>query len=586
MKKALFVFTTFILLNSVFFAQETLSAVNASWTTVIPGRVICEPSPTSYGFSLITDAQQISAFTNKGTVLWEKQLERSRNAFVSTLKDDFFAIVTNSGQKLTLLNPSGCEIWSTQTDFPIMDKPFSGRDGRFFIRGTNVLQCFGMNGVCRWKLETPLQSPLPVLELNDGSLVVFLSEQKDKKTFGLRISPFGEILEEITFSGEILRAFSCRQGILLNFTDGTAGLFTVINGAAQNKWVLLISVNDKTQIQHATFVVSQDKEQIVFLLPSQNSVEVHQINQADGSITHSFTVSQINGYKLVNKNLNSQGLLLTDENTAHFYSLQATELWNANLPSKNGKENYNYSFLTQDNHLVFCGENWSLNAYRIVQTSLLQSQTTDENRKYPDFIKADDNIYSLLYTNTIDRSFISDERTNALLTGNYGPKEINWMSEMLGYCQELQGTLQSSDFGTRTEKSAFETDSTGVNKMLMQLPLYSTVETINYTALFLKKLTNTSYINTLLAGIAKSGYDPDGKMLDSIQIISSKFNSKNERIINSACDAVYSICLFMGRPAFNSKGKDILARFIGQNYSIKTRTYARNTLKKIADLDL
>lgn len=586
MKKIIAAFTGLFILSTFIFAQESLSAVNASWTTVIPGRVISEPSPTSYGFSLITDAQQISAFTNKGTVLWEKPLERSRNAFVSTLKDDFFAIVTHNGQKLSLLNPSGCEIWSVETDFPIMDKPFSGRDGRFFIRGTNVLQCFGMNGVCRWKLETPLQSPLPVLELNDGSLVVFLSEKQQNKTLGLRISPFGEILEEITFSGEILRAFSCRQGILLNFTDGTAGLFTVIDGQAQNKWVLLISVNDKTQIQNSTFVVSQNKEQVVFLLPSQNAVEVHQINQTNGSITHSFTISEINGYKLKNKELSINGILLTDDNTARFYSLQAVDLWNATLPAKNGRESYNYSFLTQDNHLVFCGENWSLNAYRVVQTSGLKAQGLAENRRYQDFIKPDKNIYSLMYTNTIDRDFISVERTNALLTGYYGPKEIKWMSEMLGYCQELQASMQSSDFGIHVEQSVFETDSTGVNKMLLQLPLYATVETINYTSIFLKNLTNTSYLQTLLSSISKAGYDPEGKMLDAIQIISAKFNPRNERLIISACDAIYSICLFMGRPAFNSKGKDILARFLGQNFTVKERTYARNTLKKIADLDL
>lgn len=582
--KKVFAFAATFIISASLFSQEKLSAVTASWTTVIPGRVICEPSPTSYGFSLITDAQEISAFTNNGKTLWEKPLQRSRNAFVSTLKDDFFAVVTDNATKLILLNPSGCEIWSTQTDFNILDKPFSGRDGRFFIRGSNVLQCFGINGICRWTLETPLQSPLPVLELNDGSLVVFLAEKKDNKTIGLRISPFGELLEEITFSGEILRAFSCNEGILLNFSDGTAGLFTVSDGKAVNKWVLLISVNSTEQIHNATFVVSSGKDLVVFLLPSQNSVEVHQINQHNGEITHSFTVTDINGLKLTGKQLSSDGIFLCDETKARFYSLSANDLWNAILPSKN--ESYNFFFLTKDNHLVFCGENWSLNSYLITQNTVIKSQKNQEKRTYSDFIKPNSNIYAILYTDTIDREFVSTERTQNLLTGNYGAKEILWLNEMLGYCNEFESYLKSDDFGIHLEKSPFETDSTGVNKMLSQLPLYSTFQTTEYTARFLNNLTNKSYISTLLSAISNNGYDPDGKILEAIQFLSSKYTNNDERLIISTCDAVYSICLFMGRPAFNSKGKNILAQFLRPNYSLKAKTYARNTLKKISDLSL
>lgn len=586
MKKYLVSFLILFCIYSTIFSQEILSAVNSSWTTVIPGKVICEPSATSYGFSLITDAQQISAFSNSGKILWEKQLERSRNAFVSTLKDDFFAVVTSNGSKLSLLNPSGCEIWSREIDFQIIDKPFSGRDGRFFIRGSNILECYGINGICRWRIETQEQSNLPVLELNDGSLVIFLKEKNQNKTLGLRVSPFGEILEEITFSGEILKAFSCEQGILLNFTDGTAGLFTVIDNAAQNKWVLLISVNDKTQIQNSTFLVSQNKQKVAFLLPSQNQAEIYLINQKDGSISYSFIIENINGYKLCEKYINNDGILLTDDTSARFYSLEGIDLWNAKLPSQTGKEKYNYTFITQDNHIIFCGENWSLNAYRFSQSSQQKTGNYEEPRDYPEFIKPENNLFALQYTNTIDKAFISEQRFSSLKNGNYGPKEILWLSEMLGNCQAYQSTMQTSDFGTHKERSAFETDTAAVNKMLQQLPLYATVSTVDYTAYFLKNISNSSLIQTLLLSISNNGYDPEGKILDSIEIISSKYSTKSDRLICATCDAVYSICLFMGRPAFNSKGKNILARFLLPDFSIKARTYARNTLKKIADLDL
>ena len=62
--------------------------------------------------------------------------------------------------------------------------------------------------------------------------------------------------------------------------------------------------------------------------------------------------------------------------------------------------------------------------------------------------------------------------------------------------------------------------------------------------------------------------------------------NKDTAYLNTICDSVYSICLFMGRPAYNKKGKDILKSLMGIGYSSKTRNYARDTLKKIIALEL
>lgn len=586
MKKTLGILLSILVLHSFLFSQEQLNTTNASWTTVIPGMVISEPALTSYGFCVITDAQEISTFTNNGKMLWEKKLERSRDAFASTLSDDFFAVITHSGKKLTLLNPSGCEIWTKELDFSVTHKPFSGRDGRFFICGQNVLQCYGINGVRRWSIETPEQSSLPVLELNDGSLVIFLQEIKDKKTTGIRISPFGEIVEEITFSGEVISATNCNEGVLVSFSDGTAGLFSVTKDCTQSKWVLLISITDTQQINSSRFVVSTAKDEVYFLQTFNSSIQAHKINPSNGQILHSFQIKDINGFKLQQTELNTKGLLVCDDKTALFYNKDAYELFRASLPEKNGKDRFNYALYTQDNHLILCGINWSLNAFKITQSSKEQLSSSVTTRNYSSYIKPEFNNYSFAYINSIDRTVVSSERSTTLKNGDYGPKEIEWSNQLLGYCESLSSFLQSSDFGIHPEKSPFETDSTGVNKLLEQLTLYATTDTTSYSAIFLSTLQNKSHIQTLLSGIANNGYDPDRKILDAIEELSVHYTSKDERLINSTCDAVYAICLFMGRPAFNSKGKDILAKFLTPTFSPKTRAYARETLKKIADLNL
>ena len=55
-------------------------------------------------------------------------------------------------------------------------------------------------------------------------------------------------------------------------------------------------------------------------------------------------------------------------------------------------------------------------------------------------------------------------------------------------------------------------------------------------------------------------------------------------LLQTLCDTVFSICRFMGRPAFYRHGKDILARLLYPQYNPKVRAYAGQTLQKIAAL--
>ncbi len=142
----------------------------------------------------------------------------------------------------------------------------------------------------------------------------------------------------------------------------------------------------------------------------------------------------------------------------------------------------------------------------------------------------------------------------------------------------------SSDFGIRTEKSVFETDSAGFEAILIQLALLCTDQTQAAAAQIISESTNKSSCRALLSNI--SGYDPEGKLLEAIERNASRAGNKDSAYLATICDAVYSICLFMGRPAYNTKGKEILKQFMGVGYSFNTRNYARDTLKKIISLEL
>ena len=560
-------------------AQETLSTYNTSWTSVLPGSVLSEPAVTSYGFCLATDARNLMGYSSNGQLLWEKNIGRVRNLSLTSLKGDFILFHDETKNILRLFNPSGKEIWAKPLDFKLLSRPFAGRDGRFFIHGEGQLLCYGINGVLRWKLETESQKELPIQELPDGSIILFLSDINGH-TRGLRISPFGQMLENITFAGSIKSTETCRDGVLLTFTDGSAGLFALnAQGLAESQWVAAVKSGNPL------FAVNPDKTEYRLLSLSKTEITVYKLNSKDGSVLQSRSISGIDGTGLVKSAFSEAGLFIADSSNALLISYDLQDIWSAKMPDTIKKKTVNQIIYLKDDYLVFCGKNWSLNAYHT-------SQTTNSNQSVQKNIQSDYSSFAPLDLNEINyygmgsffNSIKDSKRSQLLKDGNYGKQEEELLSQCLSVAKLYSMDAGSSDFGIHTEKSVFQTDSVGFEAILLQLALLCTDETQNAAAAIISESTNKSYCRALLSNM--SGYDPDGKLLEAIERNALRAGNKDSAYLNVICDAVYSICLFMGRPAWNLKGKDILKNFMGAGYSSGTRTYARDTLKKIIALEL
>lgn len=566
------------------FCQEVLNSMNASWQRVIPGELICEPQQTSYGFSLITDSRYLIAYSGTGTLLWDKPLKRGSKPFYTVLPDDFFAVVTNNGKRLSLLNPSGSEIWSWDQELQITEKPFPGRDGRFFVRNENAIWCYGINGIRKWFLETPALNSIPAQELPDGSIVVFLKQLYDGKTKGLRISPFGEIMEEILFSGEVYSTVSCDEGILLSFTNGLAGLFSLQNNKAKNKWIL----SNKSSTTKCTnkFVLSTDKSKVIFIVNNGSSYTINLINLSKGEIISSFEIIAPSGDTTCI--YNNQGIFITDSKTAWFYNLNGIEIWSGTFPAKTKNSSWNYFTYTPDNYLIIFDTSWTANAFRTVQ-SLQKTDISISRKNYNSFY----NINTMLFDNAympvkINEDFASEKRLNDISKGDYGKKEIEWISMLLSglYAKQQFENPVKDNLGTKTQLNVFQKDAAGYELMLNQIPIFGTDTFVKLTASMLKNEKDKANIKVLLNGIILNGYDPDAEILNSLYLLSRRIPEKEDTILIEICDAIYSLCLFNGRPAFYAKGKEILSTFLYPKYSSKTRSYARTVFKKISDLDL
>ena len=573
----------FILIVSIFFmaklfCQETLSSYNTSWSSVLPGTVICEPAVTSYGFCFATDARNLMGYSSSGILLWEAKIGRVRNISLSVIDEDFILFHDIDKNIIRLFNPSGREIWSKPLDFSLSSKPFSGRDGRFFLYGENKVICIGINGIIRWSIETENQKELPMQELPDGSVIIFLNDE-DGKTRGLRISPFGEKLENITFAGSIKTSSTCKDGILLTFTDGSAGLFSLKDGLAESRWIASVKSGNPL------FAVSPDRSKYYLISLSKSEITVYKINSNDGNVQMSKSLNGIDGTALTKLSFSETGLLIADSNKTILIDNDFREIWTAFMPDKLKKNTINQIVYLNDDYLVFCDKNWSMNAYHTSQsTNSSKAVIKNIQSDYSSFAPVELNEINYYSESAFYNSLKEPDRIIKLKEGNYNSDEELWLTQTLSVARLYSLNAGSSDFGIHTEKSIFETDSAGFEAILLQLALLGTKQTQNAAAAIISASTNKSYCRVLLSNIC--GYDPDGKLLEAIDRNANRAGNKDSAYHKSICDAVYSICLFMGRPAWNKKGKDILKNFMGKEYSSTTRTYARDTLKKIISLEL
>ena len=579
MKKVILTLTLFFILLSKTFAGEgiELTNINSTWGRVLPGTLICEPKTTSYGFAVMTDAYNIMSFTSQGKIVFEKLLTRANGGTFGVLENDFFAVVTASSKRLMVLNPDGHELWNTTVDFKITHSPTSGRDGRFFIRGSDTLCCFSITGIQKWKITTPVQSKMELQELPDGSLILFLQQLDKGKTKAIRITPFGEVVEEITFAGEVTNALTTPQGILLIFTDGTAGLFDLVENKSTHKWLFKKDLVKKTN--NDFFILSQNKNDVVYVNIKSKTVEIDYINLEDGSIKDSFIIDE--GIIPTSGWYNNSGVFIADSKKACFYNNAGRFLWSGIMPSAKSKTAYTHTGFTTDNcFLLFCSD-WSIHAFRTAIPEQSATKNKPQRKNYSSFYDINTTLLELSFPMPISKELLEPERVTLLNTGDYGKTEQQYASELLSVCTAYKNVMTTSNFGTRMEKSIFQTDSAGTEILISQLALFGTDTFCDYIAYFLRTEKNRALIHTLLVGIAQNGYDPDGKIIASLEYLARNTSEKDENLLKDICNAVYSICFTMGSSAIEPTGKDTLTTLLYPKYTSVVRDYARNTLKKL-----
>lgn len=598
MNKAFFFILIFFLISPAIFSQQKtermqkLGTENSSWTSVISGKALCEPKKTSYGFAVLTDGKMISACTDKGTKLWEKGIPGRSEPFLTVFSSDFLLAVSDK-KSLSLINPSGLTLWTVQVPFSVEEEPFVGRDSRIIVRGKNKIACYGVNGICKWIFETQSLGSEKLLEFNDGTILALLEAAKNGKSVGIRFSPFGEIIEEISFSGIIQSAFSCPDGILLSFNGGGAGMCSVINEKTSTKWTIPYSDRafSNTNASGGSKFTTLSNHRAALAICGSGAVKTRFLilSTFDGRVSDWFNADCLFKDSTYVTSTNDDNIFICDRRKAFVHATNGDVLWGAALPEKPDIfSNWNFITFTKENYLVICGNSWAMAGFRTLYRIQKKNTAKQKKQNYSNFYNYNKKDLSIIeLSDKIPEQYIGINRRKDLQNGKYGKKETEFISSLIPLCNDYNKKLIQSNSGARLEqKMIYLRDSTGMQEFLSQLELFGTDTFVPYLASFIKLEKDDSNFQILLKCVSEFGYDPDTLILNAIDIRSHNIPAAKSRNFILICDAVYEICRFMGRPALYSHGMEILTKFLGPQYESSVRDYARNTLTKIAGLKI
>jgi hypothetical protein len=506
-------------------------------------------------------------------------------------KDFVYAVSGDS--RLQKINPSGTLLWKINIAEKILYPPLPGRDGRVFVTSEKSLSCYDTHGKRKWHLVIPPPRFSP-LELNDGSLLVILKETQTatqnsaaKVSAGIRISPYGALLEEIAFSGIISGAAVTDSGALLAFTSGMYGLCAVSENQARSSWT-------SEGIGTSAGIPVASGKQAALLFSQGDTTRVRFVSAATGAIYADLGETlPINTRNLAYAVMQNGTLVAADSRYAIAVDTNALKdarnaqnavPWFVTLPDK---KQCKFIAYTQDGLLYLSGTNWVTAAYKVTQTAGSSSQSNRaviEKKTYQKFA-SDSGLTASLnpFSGQIDV-----EELNAIsrgLTGeDYGARELAWYNRVNSWSPQLVNRYSSANQNSsRIDNSAlFTTTVQDAAQLVSVMGQFGSDSFCRVIARVIQNESDAVMLRNAVKAAAEIAYDPEGVMLDALAVVQQKKGDASLNAVYMAtCDAVYEICSYMGLRALTTKGKIILNTFFTSRFNSQVRDYARDTMKKM-----
>lgn len=569
--------------------QFELNSTNADYTRVLTGKSICEPLKLSTSSVLVTDARKLVSVKDDGTILWEKLIRNASDAKLYKLSNDFIILITRGSTVLTVYNQSGVQIFQRNFSTKIIGDPLEGFDSRFFVPMEDRIVCLTIGGKQKWEIANSYGSK-NLYNLNDGSILYY--KNIDSSTSRIkRINPFGETIEEFNYPKKILKAYQTDKGLFLTFQDEIP-VFLYLdesNGIVTEKWKLFENTNEenKSNLKNVMFeksdIISLNKNYFIYYYQQDKKIFFTYVDYDKGNLQKSFYIDMDDTFQSYKMSCNSNGIFAINSKTASFYDNFGRIVWKKSV-SADPMEKPLYHLFSSDNTLLLFTENWSINYYNVHKTTGTKSipqfefSTIPAELSYKNFYRR-----QIFGTEIFEESMIPMVQEE-LKAQNYGAKEKDYTIDLLYYIDEYLSDTNSENFGIQDTYQEYEKNIGLTSKLILLSFSFENTEFTKRILSILETEKNKSLIVAALTGITQFGYDPDFKLINQIEIISKMIPAKDEVVISHILDATYSICAFMGKPAFEQYGNLIIKNFLSSRFSEKTRKKARDTYVRISKI--
>ena len=545
-----------------------------SWSAALGGGAVAQPVETSYGIALLSEGRMLSGITYDGTVLWQRRVRGVPSPLIGAFGD--FIYVVTGGNVLNLMNPSGVLLWSAKCPFAITSAPSVEKDGRVLVQGGDGIACYGLNGMEKWTAETGAQKDIPLCFMNDGSVVAFLRENAEGKTVAKRFSPFGEPIEDLRFTGEVLCASSCAEGVIVSLTNGAVGVCAVSDGETDQSWVAKSEFSSGA----AAIAYSERSGNIAFFYQVGAAAVADIVKAATGEFITQIPVGNISLSGGAQAKATAAGFFIADTKTAVEFAEDGTVLWSCALP---GRQKWTHLAYTDDNSIVVSMSNWIVNSYKMTQAVGTPAPPA-ARRTDGSFVKT-----RRAAGGQGAAHFIAPERMAEIerklergaLGAEEGPLLTDIKSEAYEYLESLT-TIGRVGGGP----SFFAENPEYTHALMRILSKTGTAEFAHIFAELLRNEKDPDFLALLAKCAGEQRFDPDGEILSAFEFVLERRNVANDNeTLKNICDATLEICRFMGRPALFHQGKNIVARLFYPQYSKTAQNYARATFDRIKSIE-
>ena len=557
------------------------------WLNVLSGSPVARPQKAPYGWLCLAEGRIACAFSDDGKILWEKYLP-SAAAGPFCCDEDGFAFVILKNKKLCLLNPAGLVLWQSPLGFAANFPPLPAPDGRVYVFGKNEAACLGMNGIQKWRQKTePLSEELLPLLLDDGSLVLFLEEEDSPKSAAIRVSPFGELLERIVFSGKVAGSAAAENGGLLAFSDGRLCLLQAGQNGAEEKWI-----QDSLKIGARPFFLSLGNGKTAVISDAGAAgATVAAFDEKNGAADLSWAAPDIKSFEAAF--LSPDGIFLAGKDFGALYSTSGKRIRGAIFPPKTKSFNWDYVFYAQNGNVLFASKNWSLAGWRLVKASQDQkgaaSNAPLKRKNCRAFFKG---IGKDFYR---AKKAALPQRVQELKNGGYGEAEKEFVFD----CEWIAGDYlarltKAKSVGGAVGAAAdgfsgggiFDFSKTDERAAIYCLGLFGSEEAARFLARVLSESRDENALCAALRAVQECGYDPCGEILDAIEPLAKSALFSQEELPKEICRAVFSLVRFMGSHEYSKKGMKILRTLQLTRVSDSTKEEARKVYEKLVELKM